>query len=287
VHYYNEKRTADDWEYVVNTLLSRKENSEARIVVVMHRWGKDDICGKLLEKEGKEWAVIKFPAYDVEHDIMLDPSIMTKEDYLNRKTLTNVDIFAANYMQQIMELEGYLYAPFQTYDKNTLPEKFEFVGFYEDTADQGDDYLAGGFFGYLKGKAYMLEIIYTQINAEITEIETCDTIIKLKATTGIIESNSGGHAYARNIRRILEERKCYFCSVNEFTQSENKQARILTNRTNVTNNIIMPFDWNLRWPEFYKHVNGIKIKGTWEHDDAEDMLTGIYEKYIDYTPLTF
>lgn len=287
-HYYNQNQIEKDWQYVNNTLLSRKENSNAKFVIVMHRWGEDDICGKYLQQEPDKWAVIKFPAYNEKHDVMLDPGIMTKADFLNRKTLTNPDIFSANYQQEIVILEGYLYKEFKTYSQDELKNmRFEFIGFYADTADQGEDYLACGFFGFYKGKCYMIDLLYTQLSAESSEIEMCDKIIENKATTGFIESNSGGHAYARNIRRLLEEKKVFNCTINEFTQVSNKEAKILANRTNVTNSIIMPQEWSLLWPEFYKHVTKAKVKQKWPHDDAMDMLSEICEKFVDYQEVKF
>lgn len=43
----------------------------------------------------------------------------------------------------------------------------------------------------------------------------------------------------------------------------------------------MPFGWEKKYPEFYKHISGFLRKfDANTHDDDADGLTGIYEKEI-------
>lgn len=77
--------------------------------------------------------------------------------------------------------------------------------------------------------------------------------------------------------RNLKELHCHKCSVTWFHQSKNKRTRILTNASNVMEQVIMPPDWKQRWPVFAQHVSRYQRKGKNDHDDAEDALTGFVE----------
>jgi hypothetical protein len=72
------------------------------------------------------------------------------------------------------------------------------------------------------------------------------------------------------------------CGVTWFHQGENKQARILSQATNVMNSIIFPHDWQERWPQFAKDTLGMSRMAKWIHEDNADMLTGIVEKSLSF-----
>ena len=94
-----------------------------------------------------------------------------------------------------------------------------------------------------------------------------------------IESNNGGRGFGRNVERILREKHHTNKTVfNLFHQSQNKQARILSNSSGVMEHIYFPWKWQDKWPEFHEHVNKYQKEGKNAHDDAEDCLTGIAEK---------
>ena len=63
-----------------------------------------------------------------------------------------------------------------------------------------------------------------------------------------------------------------------FHQSQNKQARILTNATWIMEHIYFPDGWRNRWPELYQSLMTYQREGKNAHDDAQDALTGIAEK---------
>ena len=112
---------------------------------------------------------------------------------------------------------------------------------------------------------------------EKTEPETARRMKTQGVKEALIESNNGGRGFARNVIRILKEWRWTRTVVTWFHQGSNKKARILSNATNVCEQVIMPEDWEKRWPEFSKHVKKYQRKGKNEHDDAEDCLTGVVE----------
>ena len=63
-----------------------------------------------------------------------------------------------------------------------------------------------------------------------------------------------------------------------FHQSKNKIARILSQQSNVQNNILFPKNWHVLFPTFYNHVIKFQKMGNNEFDDSVDALTGIAEE---------
>lgn len=60
------------WSFYVTIVYSRL-SANAPIVVVTTRWGKNDLCGRILkaaESTGEEWRVVKFPAIAKEDDVL-------------------------------------------------------------------------------------------------------------------------------------------------------------------------------------------------------------------------
>ena len=126
--------------------------------------------------------------------------------------------------------------------------------------------------------AYILDVIYTQEPMEITEPLLARALLELNVNYSDIESNNGGRGFARNVQRITKGLGNRHTIVRPFTQTKNKESRIITNATGVMNSIYFPYDWKYRFPDFYKDVTTYQRTGKNLHDDAEDSLTGVYEK---------
>jgi len=60
-----ESQTIKDktWDWYKSTLLSRRQNEDSAIIVIMQRWAEDDLVWQILEDDKKwEWTEIKIPA---------------------------------------------------------------------------------------------------------------------------------------------------------------------------------------------------------------------------------
>lgn len=210
---------------------------------------------------------------------MLCPELLSFATWKNKRKIMSPPIFEANYQQKPVDITNALYAQgFKTYEVGALDRgSFERMCNYTDTADTGKDSLCSICFGEIDGYAYVTDVYYTDEGMEKTEPETARRLKQQNVKEALIESNNGGRGFARNVIRILKgwgwKRTC----IQWFFQSANKKARILSNATNVCEQIIMPEDWATRWPEFYKHIMTYQRKGNNEHDDAEDCLTGVVE----------
>lgn len=133
----------------------------------------------------------------------------------------------------------------------------------------------------LNKEPYIIDVLFTDEGMEITENECADLLFRNNVNLAYIESNNGGRGFARNVKRILKEKyKSNKCVIKPFTQTANKQSRILSSSYWVMEHIHFPFNWAKRWEEFYKHITRYQKKGKNAHDDGPDVLAGIYDKTV-------
>ena len=273
----NESILEAQYEWFVNTMLSRREGKK-KVLIIMTRWSSKDLAGKILEyvKENNiSYSHINFKA-EQEDGTMLCPSIFDKKASDRAKQLMGEDIYEANYNQTPIDMKGCLYSNLQTYSE--LPTVLEVCN-YTDTADEGTDYLCSINYAICSDdKAYILDVIYTQDSMEITEPLVAGMLTKDNVNYAVIESNNGGKGFARNVERICRENNNNHTMCKRFTQTKNKVSRILTGATGVMQNVIFPEDWKSMYPKFYKDVTQFQRLGKNKVDDCVDVLTGIYEQ---------
>lgn len=270
---YNELTLDKQWEWFNNTMLSRLEGNW-KVIIIMTRWATNDLAGKIIETFGDLVEVIKYRAVK-EDGTMLCEEILSKKDFEIKTQEMNEDIVQANYNQEPIDIKGRLYDDLKEW--NELP-KYSKVYSYTDTADKGTDYLVTIPYITFNGDVYVLDIQYDDRPMEITEEECTDIIIKNEVNEAFIESNNGGRGFSRNIDRKLKEKGYYKCVIQPFTQTGNKEARILTSASWVCNHVFFPPNWKNKYKEAYKSLNTFQKKGKNKHDDIEDVLAGIYER---------
>jgi len=265
------------WNFFKNTLSSRMLPG-ALCIIVLTRWATDDLAGRVMDKFPDQCYELKIPALTVDgpEGVSTCEDLYPTEDLQQKRQTLDEEIWGANYMQVPVDKKGSLYGEFKTYDAID-PDKFEKMLSYTDTADEGADLLCSISGGQIGRYGYVTDVYYTDEPMEVTEPETARRLQVNGVREALIESNNGGRGFARNVVRHLKELKCYKCSVTWFHQGKNKRTRILTNASNVMDQIIMPADWKERWPAFAKHVSRYQRKGKNDHDDAEDTLTGFVE----------
>lgn len=273
----NENVKDQHWKWFNDTMLSRREGKR-KVIIVMTRWASDDLAGRLMEaldRQERPYRLISYKAWDGQR--MLCEDILNYEQYqdiLNGDT--GRDIVEANYNQSPIDITGRLYTELQTYDK--LPENIESIENYTDTADQGPDYLCSITYAVKDCKAYVIDVIYTQDGMEVTEKQVANALTVHNVNKCRIESNNGGRGFSRNVMRIAkEEMGNTITRFIPFTQTLNKESRILTGSTGVMNNVIFPADWDRRWRDYWRDMVRYQRTGKNAHDDAQDATTGVYE----------
>ena len=267
------------FDWFRNTIFSRTERN-AKIIIIMTRWATKDLAGRVLD-EFKDFMKIREVKMKAVNDdgSMLCEDILSKEEWEIKKRTISTDILEANYNQSPIDLQGRLYERFLTYD--SIPEDLDIIKNYTDTADTGSDYLCSICYGVKRKerKVYILDVLFTKDAMEVTEPLTAELLYRNKVNVADIESNNGGNAFSRNVKRILyEKHPAATTTFKPFHQSKNKNARIYSQSSFVVNNIYFPKDWNTRFPEFYKSMYEYQREGKNKHDDAQDAITGVCEK---------
>ena len=123
---------------------------------------------------------------------------------------------------------------------------------------------------------YITDVVYSREPMEHTERLVAAMFMKNDTRRAYIESNNGGRGFARALQRLAPR-----VHIEWFHQSDNKEARILSNSATVLHNVRMPRGWHLRWAELYTHLTTYRrLFRANSHDDAADALTGIVEREI-------
>jgi len=273
----NEATLEKHWDWFTNTMLSRLEEG-GKIIIIMTRWASGDLAGRALEHFAEEKKKVRHLSMKALQDdgTMLCEEVLSRESYDMKVRAMGEDIASANYQQIPIDIKGKLYSSFKTYTE--LPKDFMGIYSYCDTADQGSDYLCNIIWGVFQKEAYVLDVIYTKQPMEVTEPAVAKALFSFEVNKERIESNSGGRAFARNVKRILEsDLKSNRTDVTWFHQSKNKVARINSNATWVMQHIYYPVNWRDRWPDYYKAMTSYQREGKNTHDDAPDATTGVAE----------
>lgn len=284
------------WEWYTSVAKTRMHNDSCELIVFT-RWHEDDLIGRL-EKTEKVINLTSFDQIDPDFEgyyklnfEAIKESDATEIDsrsagmplwperhglkLLENKRLLDRHAFDCLYQGRPSSKEGVLYGEgFQTYkEKPAIIKKAN----YTDTADLGADKLCSICYDVGNDrKIYITDILYTSEGMEVTESATASMLQRNDVRIAYIESNNGGRGFSRAVQKQVPSIK-----VEWFHQSGNKEARILSNSATVLQNILLPSDWRLRWPEFYSDLTSYKrIFRANKHDDAPDVLTGIVEKEI-------
>ena len=278
---YNENTKAKHWDWFTNTMLSRLEEG-GKIIIIMTRWASDDLAGSAIEHFGDKAKVITMKALQ-DNGTMLCDDILSYESYIEKFRAMGEDIASANYQQEPIDVKGRLYTYFSTYKDIPRDDKgyplFSAVKAYVDSADTGEDWLCAIVYGVYNDNAYILDILFTDAPMEVTERKTAELLHRNGVNVSDIESNNGGRGFARNVKRILKEKyPGNRTKIVTFHQSKNKEARILSNSTQVMDHVLYPENFKELWPEYYSAMYKYQRKGKNAHDDAPDATTGVVER---------
>lgn len=297
------------WKWYTTVVKTRLHN-DSQELIVFTRWHSDDLVGRIEKSEkvidiktwadlqnipAGAWVRINFEAIKTTDATEIDPRNIGKELWPQRHSLASLIAkrkldkvqFDCLYQGQPGSAVGLLYEPFRTYvrwqDWGSLVSK----GNYTDCADEGTDNLCSISYNKIMSREAkdehgrpvifiaVTDIVYTDEPIEKTT-QAVPMMLNREATQyAYIESNNGGRSFAKIIEPKTTAR------IYSFTQKANKESRIITNAGLVAYHIIMPFDWETRYPAFYeavtKFLRNFKANA---HDDAPDALTGIIEKEI-------
>lgn len=265
--------------FVTETMTQRVRNKDITPqVIIMQRLNEQDPTGYIVERglNVKHYVLPDVLDEKTTHpelytNGLLDP-VRLSYDVIERKRKELGEIsYSAQYKQNPTSKESLLYDDFETY--TDLPATIG-SGNYTDTADAGDSYLCSISYEKTKDRVYVRDVLYTQESMDRTEDMVVMLFERNNTRNALIESNAGGRYFATKVKL-----KAIRTKVTWFHQGKNKESRILTNQSTVNQMIVMPYDWEQRWPIFARHVKGYKREfRANKYHDAPDVLTGIVEK---------
>ena len=291
------------WDWYT-TVLSTRLHNDSKQLLVMTRWHEDDLAGRILNSaDGKNWKVINIPAVcTVEDDGDLHSGRKVGDalwpekhslEQLNGEREKDPNGFNCLYQGDPASAEGRLYREFKTYVDPKEYGEYVRSGCYIDVADKGTDDTTAVCYDVYRGPtpiynektkrfeplmfALIKDVEKNPANTDVTRVTVPAMINRQSPPVGNVwcESNSGGDSFGRDIAKKIR------AHMSLFHQSANKESRIITNAPMVNGQVIMPFDWERRWPEFYHAVTHyLGVFKANAHDDVPDVLTGIYEKEL-------
>lgn len=278
---YNENVLEGHFDWFNNTMLSRLEGEDYKIIIIMTRWALGDLAGRIIDSFGDEVELISYTAVQPDGSMLCD-DVLSKASYLFKTKEMNQDIVEANYNQKPIDVQGRLYQDFKVwteYPKDSSGNTLKvLVDNYTDTADTGSDFLCSINYFVHNDEAYITDIVYTDEPMEITEPLVVDLLYNGDVNRSTIESNNGGRGFARNIQRGMTDKyHTNRTTITPLVQTKNKESRILASSGWVQEHVYMPHNWKNKFPEFAKEVLKYQKKGKNAHDDGVDVLASIYE----------
>ena len=283
-------------EWYTSVVRTRMHNASQEIMVFT-RWHEHDLIGTICSCESvitleqwqqldsvpaDTWVLLNFEALKTGAPTEIDPREVGQSLWesqhsaklLASKRRLDPQKFECLYQGNPSTPEGLLYGNgFGTYQQ--LPKEIVRYGNYTDTADMGDDYLCSICYAVdSDGIIYVTDVVYSREPMEVTEKLVSQMLNNSNTRIATVESNNGGRGFARVLQQL-----CPSVRIEWFHQSDNKEARILSNSATVLHSIRMPEDWNKRWNELYNHLTTYRrlfSANRWH--DAADVVTGIVER---------
>ena len=217
----------NDW--FDNTLLSRLDNKQTGIIIlVMQRLHQDDLVGHLLGR-GDDWTVLSFPAIaekDEEYSIetacgpyhyvrktgeVLDPSRESLQTLLNLKTQIGSYNFASQYQQDPTPASGNMVLAewIQYYDPAGPLPHFSLTLHSWDTANKSgelNDYSVCTSWGVHNGKYFLLDVFRQKLDYPTLRRTIVDRFEKSRPNVVLIEDRASGTQLIQDLRPHLGHR---------------------------------------------------------------------------------
>ena len=298
------QRVLDEWwSFYTGTFASRFEKG-AKLIVNHTRWREEDLAGRLIKLEGDDayvyskkmvenevvqnfdvlddlGNVIRTESRIVDGDLLCEEICDWDEFFRLQKTIcadAGSVVFRANYFQEPLDATGKMYGTFETY--SWLPKEYGKRHCYVDTADKGKDSLCAIAYEDHGDKLYVIDVLHTKESMEYTEPELADLLSFNEVLHCVVEANNGGRGFMRNVEKLLiNEYESDYVTMSPFTQTRNKESRILAGSNWCSKHVVFPRGWETRWPSFHRELTKHVKDGDNIHDDAADAITGLYDNH--------
>ncbi len=275
------------WGWYQSVVLTRLE-PDARIVLVLTRWHRDDLAGRILEDdEDNEWTVINMPAlteteYDVEVDSLgrgLDEALWkerySKEVLKKKKPKVGTRIWSALYQQQPQDpaMQKFKREWFQYYD--VAPSKLKWGSGIDTATSQKSsaDNMAMVTVGKDKDNfLYVEEVFCEKVSVTVFAKYVCAKQSAYKFKKINEESNNAGEAIKQRIVEVARETAMHpMPPIRAIPTSTDKMVRAMEFQHMVENGTLRFNRNNKKVLELIEHLINFDGKGG-DIDDDVDAL---------------
>lgn len=282
----NRQRLDDKWEVISGDIIGRAIEGTP-IVICGTRYSLYDPIGHLQEemkKQGKRMKVIETPALDPVTDesnfeyIREGKKVFTTQYFRDQREMLSAEQWESEFQQQPFEAKGVLFP------EKSLNRYFELPADRDpdsiiavcDTADKGEDYCSMPIAAVYGDEVYIVDVVFDDSPPETTKPECAKALIDNKVVACTFESNNAGSYFARDVAKMLEDRK-YTCNIRTKRTISNKQTRIEFASDTILKRFYFKhpstYARNSPYAEFMKQVVTYTRSGKVPHDDAPDSLS--------------
>ena len=256
---------------------SRKETGCPEIDIGT-RWTRDDVIGKAVEHDRYDEYIVQPALEEVPNERTGDlelrsfcESVMTTEEYMQKKERIRPEIWSAEYMQQPVDIKGRLFENLRKFtNKAEIIENSEGALAYIDVADEGSDYLCM-LVGHVVGvDVYITDVVYTKANTNTT-IPRCAKLLNCYGVKYVrVETNAMGAIFLKLLRKSVNKTK-----VLGINNSQNKGTRIFMHSSYVLRKFLFLNEETGEYGEFIRALAKYQHEGKNKNDDAPDGATGL------------
>ena len=282
----NRQRLDDKWEIISGDIIGRAIEGTP-IVICGTRYSLYDPIGHLQEemrKQGKRMKVIETPALDPVTDesnfeyVREGKKVFTTQYFRDQREMLSAEQWESEFQQQPFEAKGLLFpeASLNRFFELPVDRDPDTIVAVCDTADKGEDFCSMPIAAVYGSEVYIVDVVFDDSPPEVTKPECAKALIDNKVTACTFESNNAGSYFARDVAKILEDRK-YVCGIRTKRTISNKQTRIEFASDTIIKNFYFKdpstYARNSAYAAFMKQVITYTRSGKVPHDDAPDSLS--------------
>jgi predicted phage terminase large subunit-like protein len=250
---------------------SRFETGCARVDIGT-RWSLNDVIGRNMADNQYEQCIV-IPALD-EHGNSFCEAVMTTSEFEDKRKRTSPEIWAAEYMQEPVDIRGRLFSALNFIDPVDFDALVKSRGIdgaiaYIDVADQGADYTACAVAVLIGKEVFIVDHVYSRDNTDVT-LPLCAAILnKWEVKFCRVESNSMGAMFSRQLQSLTD------CRILQVANQVNKITRIIMQSVFIQQRMTFVRREEPQGIQFVQNVLSFSKEGKNKHDDAPDCMAGL------------
>ena len=201
------------WDWYLNDFLTRLLPNAPQIVI-QTRWHEDDLSGRILEREGARWDILKLPMEAIPNDPLgrkpgdrLWPEWFTDEMVATAKMDTRA--WNALYQQDPAPDDGDYFKREYFNEYRTAPANMHYYGASDYAVTEGGgDYTEHGIFGLdYNGDLYLIDWWRAQAASNVWIERQCDLIAQYQPLIWFGESGPIRKAIEPFLKKRMQERR--------------------------------------------------------------------------------